>query len=547
MTECWKLKTREQQSLELKQKRLNTVSYEAEASREELFFVIGDNGATLREIEAKNEVSITINVANYRYTVSGTPEAIERAKVDIREHLQLFHRELDLPPVKEQHYYSTIEKEMKRMLVDISKASGVFIVLENGKFSMAGRSEESLEHASRLLKIAITELSFSDKRSLAASDYIAIETVEKPSNCRAPHHPYVLLPLHDEQAMPLVARGVGWSRISRVKSEEDSEEEISMNQSEGESNSILAQYQLLEAKSSSYPEDPDTIGCTDLKDILSKALNVADSKDDIALEATFGHLLLRNVVADPNSNILQPSMRSPFDASRCRDLLSSHPNGRRLFFGSTPPYHIHKLLAPLPHYAGFHRRSVKVEYVGLPLVAPLGDDPNGSIMNDLQRLELHFLSEENGGLQLRQVVGEHGRTAIDLINVCGNVDVRLLARRYTQFSRVKMPSWIQSLVDSCNLTSYSDLSCPNFWKRDSDLMLLDVSFRNEARYLLKDNLVTITHIESQDGRTRHSELTVTPVMAEVNTYPPVSNGLDRWESFTETIHELANRWNYLYK
>ncbi|KAG0167579.1 hypothetical protein DFQ30_005890 [Apophysomyces sp. BC1015] len=523
MTECWELKTREQLSFELKQKKLNAVSYQAEASREELFFVIGDNGATLRAIENQNEVNITINVANYRYTVHGTSEAVERAKLAIKNHLRLFHRQLDLPAFKELQYHGSIEREIKRVLVDISKASGVFIALENGK---------------------IYQLDFTDKQPLAASDYIAVANIDSQPTKHLQQNPYVLLPLQDEQAMPLFGRRVGWSRVSRTKSRTEDEDDVLKDKDEEDVENTQARFQLLEPRSTSDTEDSKIVDYADLKDMLTKSLNITDNKDKISLEATFGHLLLRNVVADADVSLLQPSMRTSFDASRLSDLLASHPNGRRLFFGSSPPHHINTALAPISLYAGFHRRLVKVEYVSLPLTAQVGSVPCETTTDDLQRLELQFSAEENGSLQLQQVTGEHARSAVDLINVGGNIDVRLLARRYSQFSRVKMPSWIQSLVDDCHLTGYSDLSCPNFWNQDSDLMLTDISFRNETRYLLESNLVTITHIEGQDGRTRRSELTVTPVVSEIETYSPVPNGLDRWDSFTKAVNQLAKRWSY---
>lgn len=134
----WGIKTDEQVREEELQKKLNRIKESFPASRQELFFIIGDNGNTIRTIEQKNEVNITIDVSEGIYIVEGLPEAVGAAKKEILSHLTILEETVDLPPkvIQDQRLLHEIEAA----LADVSKVAGSYINLKDDKVKMTGIS-----------------------------------------------------------------------------------------------------------------------------------------------------------------------------------------------------------------------------------------------------------------------------------------------------------------------------------------------------------------------------------------------------------------------
>lgn len=127
----WGLKTAEQIKEEEAKRQSDIVKQSFPASRQELFFIIGDNGNTIRNIEQENQVKVTIDVHSNQYIVEGPSAAVAKAKREILTHLNIKEDTMDIPSnvVENSH----LKTEISNSLVDISKVAGTFITLDDDK------------------------------------------------------------------------------------------------------------------------------------------------------------------------------------------------------------------------------------------------------------------------------------------------------------------------------------------------------------------------------------------------------------------------------
>lgn len=127
----WGIKTTEQVKEEAIQRQLDTVKETFPASRHELFFIIGDNGNTVRDIEEKNQVKVNIDVINNQYIVEGLSASVVKAKKEILSHMNILQDVVTVPDfVKENQ---DLQSEVSGALADLSKVAGTFIALENNE------------------------------------------------------------------------------------------------------------------------------------------------------------------------------------------------------------------------------------------------------------------------------------------------------------------------------------------------------------------------------------------------------------------------------
>ncbi|KAG1455947.1 hypothetical protein G6F46_005253 [Rhizopus delemar] len=384
----WGIKTVEQ----VKEEKRKRVMRQFPATRQELFFIIGDNGNTIRKIEEKNNVNITIDVSQSRYLVEGQPTAVEKTKKDIKSHLTIVENEVQVPQetIENEHYRSGIS----HLLTDISKVSGSYISLNGDKFVFSSLSQETMDNAKRLLSLALTDLKLTNKKPLNQADKIIIQNGAE----------FNLIPFHDSHAMSLHDRQYGWSKLQKKDTETGAIEFID-----------------LDAKK--------PISMDDIKHLLLSKFN-EDEYKNVSLEARFGHLLCKNSAKHKTtSNLLQPISASSMDASKLVDFM--------------PPAQLTSAFTPLTLNGGIHERSIKVKYINNSLLANNAEQNRAN----LNKLEVEFNVEDDGNMQLKSIVGEKKRSILDLLCVSGRIDTRLTAKQLVKYSKQDM----EELLEKCKL------------------------------------------------------------------------------------------------
>ncbi|KAI9007547.1 hypothetical protein CLU79DRAFT_778036 [Phycomyces nitens] len=550
INECWGVMSKEQVEKQLKNLKALQVREQVPASREELFFVIGNNGATLRNIENRSKATITIDVSKLQYILEGLPEEVKIAKEEIKACLPIVKKEYNIPQLRDDMAKTDFGVQSKNILSDISKVSNTYIHMNNGKFHIAALSLDALDNSKRQLELALTEMGYTDKKPLGVSDHTIVSL---PDNSTDPtgksEDPYIFIPTHDTLAMPLLTRKIGWSRIAQKTSEEHNWPSGSKHHQP-----------LLRVISNKSTSEPVTIELSGVADLLRETLKVPDeSKENISVEALFGHLLLKNPVSDQTrTNVLTPPLKSSFGFNTLQSMINERYYQNRTFFTTNPPGNFMAPLIPVGINGGFHQRIIQAHYVNTSLLTTLTPNDGG---NGLERLTIEFAEQKDGSIKLNRVLGEHGRAVVDALCVSGKIDIRILAKRYTLYTNENMPvpegyanlplpKTVEEMIKNCSLTGYSELSCPSFWSHadisGSNMALVDVSFRNESRHLIEGTLVTVSHTERQEGRANFCELKATHLAgtAGEDEFLPVKNGLEHWDVMSSTLNHLARRWEY---
>jgi hypothetical protein len=127
----WNIKSREQMNEERRKRLLNQVTERFPATNYELFFIIGDNGSTIRQVEGAFDVDITIDVLGSSYMIQGPPHAVLKAKEAIHAKLDIVQEEIPIPvKVKES---TKLQQQVESVLADISKVSNAYISLNGDK------------------------------------------------------------------------------------------------------------------------------------------------------------------------------------------------------------------------------------------------------------------------------------------------------------------------------------------------------------------------------------------------------------------------------
>ncbi|KAI7861266.1 hypothetical protein BDF14DRAFT_1872228 [Spinellus fusiger] len=553
---CWSLTSQENVLQTIEKKEAMKKKLKIPASHEELFFIIGNNGATLKKIEKKHNVSIVIDTYESHYVLEGLQEHIQEAEKEIHAYLSILREDIDVLELKDDMARNDLAIGAKRMLSDISKMSDTYIYIENNKFRLAALTQEALENGKRHISLAMTEMGFTNKKPLTTSDHTLLHystrsnANETVKNSDSMANTYSMIPMHDTVSMPLSSKSLGWSRILQASS----------TKVIASSKSCANQFYIL---SDTSKTEPRTISFSGVRDILQQTLQSDHTKHNISVEAIFGHLLIRNpLLASSRLNILKPSLTDAFNANDFQKLINDRYYQRRVFLPSHPPSNFTAPLIPIQMNEKFHRRVIQAHYVSDSLLATLGHTSvNHNTPETLQRLSVDFMEQENGSLEVKKVIGEHKRTVVDTVCVAGHIDARILAKQYTLFTRepetvpqgyIHQPlsSAMEEMLYQCKLTAYSELSCPTHWSQEesigSGMTLVNVSFRNEKLHCLENSLVTMSHVEEQEGHTQYKELKVTHVgeKAAENAYLPIQNGIDSWDTLTKSIIHLAERWTY---
>ncbi|KAI8393437.1 uncharacterized protein BYT42DRAFT_609232 [Radiomyces spectabilis] len=546
----WGLVSKQQVSIEALRKKENNITRLLNTTPEEIFFVTGHHGHNMRQIEKQYGVKIVIDAKNLSYILNGPREGVNSARKELTKLGGILRVNVPCPLLKTPSYYAELKRECARFLPSISQMSGAYIDLrERFEFMVAGRDQEAIDRAKRLLSLMITEMNFVLRPPLTVSDHTFIQD--------APQHPlmtgpFSMLAAHDSAAMPQFAKVRGWSRVSRTNNDQVPEMIKNIDDSF---------YRFFALKNRASFQEPGS--SLIIKDQLRHLLNTplapwGELNLNTSLEATFGHLLFENpVTPEQEVNMLQPFLEEAFSAETLREAMRGPFQPRQYFFASQPPTNVTSLLLPFTAEGGIHQRTIVAEYVSTGLLAKMEGFAEEPVPTAPRRFQLHFTVDETGNLKPQKVIGEHGRSVIDLLALNGYVDARLCARRFVQYQsddlvsvpddveQAPLPGCLEELLASCSLTGYAEMQCPPFIRHnDAQFALVDVAFRNEKRYLFEDHLVTIHQLEEQTSRAQRTELTIKSRDQEGEANAALLSKGSSWDNFVDTVTNIAKRWHF---
>lgn len=130
----WGFESREMVRQQAIKKKMDSRQRHCKTNRQELFFIIGEDGDTLRAIEEKHNVQITVLADMNQYMIEGYSRSVDAARMEIKEYLSsIVNDHINMPPLKEGVVIEDVLNAIKPFLPYISKETKAFITIQEDK------------------------------------------------------------------------------------------------------------------------------------------------------------------------------------------------------------------------------------------------------------------------------------------------------------------------------------------------------------------------------------------------------------------------------
>ncbi|KAF9157055.1 hypothetical protein BG015_007581 [Linnemannia schmuckeri] len=124
------------------------------SNRRELFFILGAEGNSLRQLEKDKNVRLSISIADETYTIRGEKASIQEAKERIQDMIAVTEESWDVSGYKEK---DLVMKDPSA-LEDIARRSETFVSAgDDNVLIIAGRSDRNMEEAKRLFDLKVQQ------------------------------------------------------------------------------------------------------------------------------------------------------------------------------------------------------------------------------------------------------------------------------------------------------------------------------------------------------------------------------------------------------
>lgn len=130
----WGFESREMVRQAAIKKKMDTRQHYCKTNRQELFFIIGDDGDKLRAIEEKYNVQITVLADLNQYIIEGYSQPVDAARLEIKEYLSsIVNDHISMPSLKQGVALEDVVNAIKPFLPHISKEANTFITIQDDK------------------------------------------------------------------------------------------------------------------------------------------------------------------------------------------------------------------------------------------------------------------------------------------------------------------------------------------------------------------------------------------------------------------------------
>ncbi|KAG0268411.1 hypothetical protein BGZ95_002467 [Linnemannia exigua] len=385
------------------------------SNRRELFFILGSEGNSLRQLEKEKNVRLSISIADETYTIRGEKASIQEAKERIQDMVAVTEESWDVSG------YSDKDLVMKdaSALEDIARRSETFVsVGKDNTLVIAGRTEKSMEEAKRLFDLKMQQPHTTDGLTFYYQDDLLA--------------PLGMLPVYDSVTMSVDENQKSFFRISQTVPYAPKPQE-----------KIRAIYPVRSS--------PETIGTMEalgehLKESFGETLLPEQSLD---LSVQIGQLLF------PNSSKLltQVPVSTSFDSIELKHWLKSAQDP--YFFPSVPFF---KAVSSLP-LDGPKTRTIEVEYT------PSSRGPSASPADQmLTRIIFELNNDGELFIQEGRSIDRQLLTNIMMLEQPLDMQIR------SEISTVLTPDSraMKALLAQTTLPFANRLDCPAFFSFNND-------------------------------------------------------------------------------
>ncbi|KAF9288448.1 hypothetical protein BGZ68_000239 [Mortierella alpina] len=393
---------------------------ELPSSRRELFFILGSDGASRRQLEKEKGVRISINIEDETYTIRGSKESIQDAKAWIQERVAVTEEAWDVSSYSNR---SLIMKEPSE-LEEIARRSGTFVSASNeNTLVISGRSDKDMEEAKRLFDLKLQKPTESEMSLLLNQDDDL--------------SPLGLFPVFDSITMSADENRKSFHRICQTKA--------------------LAEIPKQRIYTF-HPVHPTPSSIEDFESVTQHLTSFVDGARSlnqiVTLEAHYGQLLFR----DTDSLLAHVPHSGSFDAMELQEWLKGAE--RPYFFDSLPFY---KTVSKLP-LVGPKSKSIEVEYT--PSSGYLDESirqQDGVISSGppLRPIRIIFELNNEGLLCIRSAKTVNKQVSTDIMMLGQPTDIQLRSEMSTAMD-VESPS-LSELLSRSELLFADKLQCPSFF------------------------------------------------------------------------------------
>ncbi|KAF9188321.1 hypothetical protein BGZ50_001436 [Haplosporangium sp. Z 11] len=448
------------------------------SNRTELFFILGAEGDSLRQLEREKGVRISINIADETYTIRGAKESIVDAKEWIRERTAVTEEAWDISPYSDR----ALVMDDPSALEEIAKRSGTFVSSSDGNtLVIAGRSSRDMEEAKRLFDLKM---------------HRSLDNIERLTfmQQRDSLMPLGMFPVFDSVTMSLDESRKSYFRVCQTGPFSDESKAP-----------IAALWPVRSTPASIVTKD-------DLGQHLKGAFDSNQSlEQSLEFSAHFGQLLFCN----KNSRMSDVPLPGSFDSLDLEEWLKTADEP--YFFPSLPFF---KAISNLERL-GPQRRTIEVEYIpSSRLSQSLGAQDPASLQS-LSPIRIVLFVNEIGELCIDygKVIDKQLQANIMVLDQATDVQIR---GELSTKIKAEESSPLKELLAQMTLPFSNSLLCPSFFSFHGvnsapaaaqlglgsmpTHTLKSVLFKTSADFNFHNMKMTASDIGDQYGQVRRQEL-----------------------------------------
>ncbi|KAF9140703.1 hypothetical protein BGX30_006141 [Mortierella sp. GBA39] len=481
------------------------------SNRRELFFILGAEGNSLRQLEKEKNVRLSISIADETYTIRGEKASIQEAKERIQDMIAVTEESWDVSGYKEK---DLVMKDASA-LEDIARRSETFVSAgDDNTLVIAGRSDKNMEEAKRLFDLKVQQPHTKDEQTFYYQEDVLA--------------PLGMLPVYDSVTMSADENKKSFFRISQIvpyahKPAEHSESDV-----------------IYPVRSS-----PETIGTMDalgphLKEAFGETLLPSQSLD---VSVQLGQVLYPN----DNKLLTQVPIGTSFDSPELKQWLTTAQDP--YFFQNIPFF---KAVSRLP-LDGPKIRTIEVEYT------PSSRTQETSAEQRTTRIIFELNNEGELCIQEGRSIDRQLLTNIMVLDQPMDLQIK------SEISTLLSPdsTAMKALLMQTTLPFANRLDCPAFFSFGSDMQttsapaVAQVGLGSTAAptHTLKSILMkttgvfqhygfplVATDINDQYGQVRRQELKLLPTplryITGTDALAPKPDITDNWGAFMRASLDL---------
>ncbi|KAF9437936.1 hypothetical protein BGZ76_010479 [Entomortierella beljakovae] len=385
------------------------------SNKRELFFILGSEGNSLRQLEKEKQVNISINIADETYIIKGGRESIAEAQQRVREMVAVTEESWDISSYNDKDLILSESSVME----DIARRSDTYVVRGNeGYLNIAGRTDRDIEEAKRLFDVKLSK----KPDNIESLTFFHQEDELKPVG---------MFPVYDSINMSLDENKKSFFRICQT--DPYVEDTVNYVDTIYPANSSLSSINSLE-----------DLG-NHMKETLKKTYQPNQTHE---LSANFGQVLHRNM----NSSMSQVPFPHSFDTLELDEWLKG---AREPYFFQSLPFF--KAVSQLPLISP-KSKVIEVEYIPSSRQQPTLDTSE-PINSSAVRLSFQF--DNDGELYIHDGHVVNRQTLANLMMLGHPTDVQIRSELLTKID-ADSPV-LKDILNQTTLPYINRLQCPSFY------------------------------------------------------------------------------------